>query len=345
MAGRKKSIIPPIGENPLADAPIGQTLSAAINSWYEWLAHERRTAARTLKAYLGDLDSFISFLSGHQGGVITLGDVPQITLEEFRAWLAWRNQHGYSPFSTGRALSTLRGFFAFLAKNGLGENAAIATLRNPKQPRRVPRPLEIRDITDILDLIAQDGGTDSRHPPWIRLRDAAFFTLLWGCGLRIGEALSLNRRDIITENRQDRPLIISGKGGKQRLVPVLPEIRLKIDDYLAACPHDGGPQAPLFVGLRGKRLQAAIAQKRLRHLRYQLRLPEKATPHALRHGFATQLLSSGADLRSIQELLGHASLSTTQRYTAVHTEQLRSLYDATHPRADPDKNKNEEKNT
>ena len=316
---------------PLITAPTDPTLSAAINSWYDWLVHERRTAIRTRKAYLGDLSSFLSFLSDHRGGIIHLGDMPQITLEEFRAWLAWRHEQGYSPFSTGRALSTLRGFFGFLAKNNLAENTAISILRNPKQPRLLPRPLETRDITDILDSMAKD--QDRKIPLWIRLRDVAFFTLLWGCGLRISEALSLNQSDMIPGKRQDQPLVISGKGGKQRLIPVLPIILHKIDAYLDACPHDAGPDGPLFFGLRGQRLQAAIAQKRLRHLRYRLRLPEKATPHALRHGFATQLLANGADLRAIQELLGHASLSTTQRYTAVNPERLRTLYDATHPRA------------
>ncbi len=315
----------------LITAPTGQKLSAAISHWYDWLAHERRTAARTLQAYLSDLGGFMSFLSEHRGGMTDLNDMAQITLEEFRAWLAWRHERGYSPFSTGRALSTLRGFFNFLAKNGLAENAAIATLRNPKQPRLLPRPLETRDITDILDLITKDNQTST--PSWIRLRDIAFFTLLWGCGLRIGEALSLNQRAMMLDKNQ--PLIITGKGGKQRLIPVLPIILDKMNDYLAACPHDDGADGPLFFGLRGRRLQAALAQKRLRHLRNHLRLPEKATPHALRHGFATQLLANGADLRAIQELLGHSSLSTTQRYTAVNAERLRTLYDATHPRASP----------
>jgi integrase/recombinase XerC len=233
---------------------------------------------------------------------------------------------GLQASSTARALSVVRGFFRFLERGDMIRNPAIYALRTPKLPHHVPKALEVQDA---VDLVAATGDSFGLGPPWVEKRDLALFTLLYGCGLRIGEALGLDRRHM---PQQDQ-MVISGKGGKERVVPVLHVVKKALEGYLAICPFAYGPDDPLFVGVRGKRLQAAIAQKRLRELRPLLDLPETATPHALRHSFATHLLAGGGDLRAIQELLGHTSLSTTQRYTDVDTEQLRRVYRAAHPRA------------
>ena len=231
---------------------------------------------------------------------------------------------GLGRTSTARALSVVRGVYVWMERNERGRNHAIRTVRTPKLPQSVPKPLDVRDaavtVTDIGALASE---------PWIASRDIAVMTLLYGCGLRISEALGLTRRDAPDGDA----MTVLGKGNKQRMVPVLPVVVQAIGDYLEACPFSPGPGDPLFLGIRGKRLQAGVVQKRTRQLRTLLMLPETATPHALRHSFATHLLSNGGDLRAIQELLGHASLSTTQRYTEVDTERLQSVYRAAHPRA------------
>ena len=201
-------------------------------------------------------------------------------------------------------------------------------MRTPRLEQRLPRPLSEPHTATLLDEAADD-----EMPPWVAARDLALFLLLYGAGLRIGEALALDRGMVGEAPDSLRSLIVTGKGGKQRLVPILPEIAAAFADYLAVCPHHLARTAPLFVGVRGKRLQAAVVRRRMQHLRRRIGLPENATPHALRHSFATHLLAGGADLRVIQELLGHASLSTTQGYTAVEGERLMKLYHQAHPRA------------
>jgi integrase/recombinase XerC len=231
--------------------------------------------------------------------------------------------------STARALSVVRNFFRFLAKHGRVNNAVLSTVRTPRLPRAVPKALTVGEAAEAVDAVGDLGGT-----PWLAKRDTAILALLYGCGLRLGEALALNRRDAPRADGGEIPtLVVMGKGRKQRAVPVLPAVVAAIEDYMAACPFDGDGDTPLFRGARGARLNPRLVQLRLQHLRARLGLPDSATPHALRHSFATHLLAGGGDLRAIQELLGHASLSTTQRYTEVDTAALLAVYDRAHPRA------------
>jgi integrase/recombinase XerC len=298
----------------------------AAEDWYRWLVDEKRTAPLTLEAYRRDLSAFLAFVRDHVGAPPGLEALAGLRTADFRAWLASRAdpRDPYARTSTARALSAVRGFFRFLDKRGLAHNPAIGSVRTPKLPHAIPKPLTEAEAGDLLDLVA----TEARQP-WVAARDLAVLTLLYGCGLRIAEAIGLNRRDTPAAET----MVITGKGDKQRLVPVLPVVRQAIDAYLAVCPHPLGPDDPLFVGVRGGRLNARTVQALVQKLRGLLGLPESATPHALRHSFATHLLAGGGDLRAIQELLGHASLSTTQRYTDVNAEQLLKVYDRAHPRA------------
>lgn len=301
-------------------------LATAYAAWCAWLAHERRASARTQTGYRQDLQAFITFLAGHEGGPIGLGSLGELTPQGFRGWLAWRLKEGYARSSTQRAVAAVRGFLDFLdARHGV-HNPALRAMRAPRAERRLPRPLAVGEVEALTEAAA---STD--QPPWILARDTAFLLLLYGAGLRIGEAVSLDRGGWPVDGTA--ALRVMGKGQKERLVPLLPIVRKAVAAYLALCPHPSGPDTPLFFGLRGGRLQPTVMQKRVRELRRQLGLPETATPHSLRHSFATHLLGSGADLRSIQELLGHASLSTTQRYTGVDAANLARLYARAHPRA------------
>lgn len=270
------------------------------------------------------MTAFLGFFAGHRGHPIRLRDLGDAGLTDFRAWLARRAATGASATSRARAISALRNFFGWLDRSGILHNPKIGALTTPKLPRTAPKPLPVADAAALLE-----AAESFVEEPWIGLRDRALFTLLYGCGLRISEALALNRGDLPLRDS----LKVLGKGKKERVVPVLPVVAEAVSDYEAACPYKGGKDAPLFVGAKGKRLDPAIAQKSMRSLRSQLQLPDTATPHALRHSFATHLLGAGGDLRAIQELLGHASLSTTQRYTEVETEHLLSVYNSAHPRA------------
>jgi integrase/recombinase XerC len=299
-------------------------LAAAVERWRDWLALERRASAHTVEAYERDLRSFLDFLAGHFGGLPALATLEALRPADIRAWLARRSQDGLARSSTARALSSLRAFFRFLERHDLASVPALTAVRTPKLPHAVPKPLAVPDARAVIDEAA-----GLAREPWVGLRDAALLTLLYGCGLRIGEALGLKRR----EAPQGASLRVLGKGRKERIVPLLPVVNEAIAAYLAACPHEPGPEGALFLGARGGRLDPAIAQKLMRTLRNGLGLPETATPHALRHSFASHLLAAGGDLRAIQELLGHASLSTTQRYTEVETEQLIAVYEKAHPRA------------
>ena len=308
-------------ENLIADEPGRQ----ALRDWHAWLYAERRVSPHTLSAYTRDLAAFLKFLGNHRGGVPRLADLGDLRAADFRAFMAHRLAEGITHTSLARAMSVVRGFFRRAAKTGRVENPALATVRSPKIPVSLPKPLSIDDARAVVA-----SHDDRETEPWIAARDTAVLTLLYGCGLRISEALGLDRRDQPTGDS----LRILGKGGKERIVPLLPAVVDAISRYLELCPHAGDADSPLFVGSRGKRLQPAIIQRRVRALRARLGLPETATPHALRHSFATHLLARGgdaADLRTIQELLGHASLSTTQRYTAVDAERLLEVYDQRHP--------------
>lgn len=304
-------------------------LAKAIADWRAWLTHERRASDHTLSAYGRDLDAFLGFLTDHLGEVPDLDALRTLRPADFRAWLARRAADGLARSSTARALSVVRGFFRFLERTNRGGGTALAAVRTPRLPHAVPRPLAERDA---LELVAMPADA-ARDPVWVQKRDLAVFTLLYGCGLRIAEALALNLEDA----PEGETLRVLGKGGKERVVPVLPAVRAGIADYLAALPFAAAPGDPLFRAIRGGRLGAREVQRRTAKLRALLGLPDSATPHALRHSFATHLLAAGGDLRTIQELLGHASLSTTQRYTEVDAERLRAVHAAAHPRSRPDR--------
>jgi integrase/recombinase XerC len=299
-------------------------LAAVMPRWRDWLAIERQFSDHTVTAYLGDVTAFLGFFAGHRGHPIRLRDLAEAGLADFRAWLARKTTAGATATSRARAVSALRNFFGWLDRSGILHNPRIGALTTPKLPRTAPKPLPVADAATLLD-----AAETFVEEPWIGLRDRALFTLLYGCGLRISEGLALDRGALPLGDS----LKVLGKGRKERVVPVLPAVAEAIAAYAAACPYGGGKDAPLFVGARGKRLDPAIAQKAMRSLRHQLQLPDTATPHALRHSFATHVLGGGGDLRAIQELLGHASLSTTQRYTEVETEQLLAVYQGAHPRA------------
>ena len=313
---------------PAIERSARPDLAAAVARWRRWLADERRASAHTLDAYGRDLAGFLAFLAEHLGGQPGLADLGALRTADFRSWLARRASDGLSAASRARALSVVRGFFRFLDREGLAHNPALAALRTPKQQRPAPRPLTVDQARAAVEAVGELGST-----PWIGKRDRALIALLYGAGLRIGEALGLDRGALPSAGRGDAAIVITGKGDKQRVVPLLAVVRAAIADYLAACPYEVGDDGPLFVGARGGRLNASVVQARLRMLRGFLGLPANATPHALRHSFATHLLAEGGDLRTIQELLGHASLSTTQRYTEVDAESLLRVYDAAHPKA------------
>mgnify|MGYP002631017612 CR=1 FL=1 len=304
--------------------PLDDALRDATGEWAAWLRNEKRASPNTLSAYGRDLTEFLDFLALHLGGPLTLEKLSALRVGDFRAWLAARANRGLARSSTARALATLRGFFRRLERRDLAHNAAITTLRTPKVPKSVPKALSPDEALRVIDATA-----DMAAEPWVAKRDAAIMVLLYGAGLRIGEALALNRCDAPA----GPAMRITGKGNKERVVPLLPVVVDAISEYLGACPHALTQKGPLFVGKRGKRLQPSQLQATMRGARRALGLPETATPHALRHSFATHLLAGGGDLRTIQELLGHASLSTTQRYTAVDMARLAEVYAAAHPRA------------
>jgi len=301
-------------------------LAAVMVEWRRWLTHERRLSPHTIGAYERDLRSFIAFLAPHLGEAPGLAALARLQPADFRAWLARRANDGLGRASMARALSTLRGFFGWCDRNGHFANHAIRSVQTPRLPHRVPRPLRAEDA---LEIVAQTGAL--ARQPWVGLRDVALFTLLYGCGLRISEALGLSAAQASAADTDT--LVVTGKGGKQRMVPVLPLVREAMAAYRAACPYHLAPDQPLFRGARGGRLNPAVAQRAMRAARGWLGLPDTATPHALRHSFATHLLAGGGDLRSIQELLGHVSLTSTQRYTEIADTALLSAYRSAHPRA------------
>ncbi len=299
-------------------------LVEAARAWLGRLSHERRSSSQTVLAYGRDIADFCRFLTEHLSYRPGLQDLEALRPADFRSYLAHRHGRGLARSSTARALSSLRGFFRHLERAGLASNAAIHGVRTPKVPKSVPKALDEKQAMEAVDTVGE-----LSDETWIGKRDVAVLTLLYGCGLRIGEALALDRR----QAPDGDAMTVTGKGRKQRLVPVLPVVRSAITDYLTTCPYDGGEDGPLFFGARGGRLNAGIVQRQVRRLRVLLGLPETATPHALRHSFATHLLAGGGDLRTIQELLGHASLSTTQRYTDVDSAHLLAVYEKAHPRA------------
>lgn len=312
-----------------ADAlSIDPEVAAMAQAWCDWLAHEKRQADLTVKSYRSDLFAFLSFCADHLGGSPSLDQLIDMKTTDFRAWLAARHRDGLAKASVARGLAALRSFYSYLDRHHGRHNPAIKALHTPRLDRRLPRPLSSDQANDLVTSASAVSDQD-----WIGKRDTALLVLLYGAGLRIGEAIGLDRGTVGDEPSNLRQLTVTGKGGKQRLVPILPVIAAAIADYLASCPYPLHTSSPLFVGLRGKRLQPALVRRQVQALRRMLGLPESATPHALRHSFATHLLTDGADLRTIQELLGHASLSTTQGYTGLDRERLMRLYENAHPRA------------
>lgn len=293
-----------------------------ITRWQTWLCDERRYSAHTLDAYSRDLSCFFEFTQEYLDRTPTLADLQKAEVRLFRAFLSSRAARHIEKSSIARELSTLKNFYHWLARNNIVENPAIEVISSPRRAKVLPRAVDVDDAFNVLDI-----AKDFSKKEWQGLRDVAIFTILYGCGLRISEALSLNLDDI---NHNDF-LKIKGKGNKERLVPLLPVIKEKIAAYLAACPYNIKSGEALFLGARGERLSPRIVQRTLEKIRAYLGLSDSLTPHALRHSFATHLLANGTDLRTIQELLGHASLSTTQRYTDVQIETLQKEYRKAHP--------------
>ena len=300
----------------------------AVGDWLAYLAVERQLSANTAEAYERDISQLLAFLAGRLNRLPDMKQLLALQVRDVRAFLAARRSEGVGSRSLARSLSALRMFYRFLERRGYGKNDAIRAVSLPKLPHSVPKPLTAPKATALID------GADIASPDapeWILARDTAVLALLYGSGLRISEALSLQRKDAPIKGRD--MLRVTGKGSKMRVVPVLPIVREAVELYLALCPLKLGSDDPLFVGVRGKQLSPRIIQLLIARSRSALGLPETATPHALRHSFATHLLGAGADLRSIQELLGHASLSTTQVYTEVDRAHLLKTYAKAHPRA------------
>jgi integrase/recombinase XerC len=299
--------------------------AAARGEFLDWLAHERRASPLTVDAYGRDTAAFLGFLTGHLGGEPDLAALAELRVADFRAWLACEAGDGAGAATRARHLSAVRSFFGFLARRHGVANAQLRLLETPKSRRPLPRPLSPPQARAV----AEDIGEESDNAA-IQARDVALFSLLYGCGLRISEALSLDVRAAPLPGAEAM-LHVVGKGSKERVVPVLPLVREAVLAWLRhhPCP---APDSPLFTGARGARLNPGVVQRTMRAFRRHNGLPEHATPHALRHSFATHLLAGGADLRAIQDMLGHASLSTTQRYTAVDETGLLEVWRRTHPR-------------
>ena len=308
---------------------IAPDVSAEIGRWLAYLGSERRMSPKTLEAYERDVGQFLAFLAGHLGGTPALKHLAKLTPADVRAFMASRRSEGAGNRTLMRGLAGTRSFARFLERNGKGKVGALSAIRTPKLPRSLPKPLAVKDAKRMSDAGMREGET---RAPWIVARDAAVLGLLYGSGLRIAEALSLTRGQAPQPGTGDA-ITVTGKGNKARMVPVLPQVAQLIADYVELCPVDLPDDGPLFVGARGGALLPRIVQLAMARLRGAMGLPDSATPHALRHSFATHLLARGGDLRSIQELLGHASLSTTQIYTAVDSERLLEVYATAHPRA------------
>lgn len=297
--------------------------SAAI-AFLTHLKAERRASPYTARNYGATLERFLAFLITYGGGAPSLADLARLDARAFRSFLAARKANGLGGASLRLELSALRAFFAYLRRRENIDNDAIAALRGPKMKERLPRPVSAADAEALIEAA---GAGDA--PAWIKARDIALFTLLYGAGLRISEALSLRWVDAPLGER----LRIIGKGSKARDVPVLKPVRDALAAYCAACPYPREAETPLFFSVRGRALSPRLAQKAMEKYRIRLGLPDSATPHALRHAFATHLLAAGGDLRAIQELLGHASIAATQRYTKVDPTRILSIYESAHPRA------------
>lgn len=311
-------------QGPLGPIEVEPALRRALTGWLEWLAYEKRASTHTLNGYAYDVAKFLTFLTEHFGFTPGLKELEGLSALDFRSWLAKQNQDGNARSTIARHMSTLRTLYKYLERAGIAKNTAVHAVRTPKVPKSLPKALTIEDA--LMAVEVADQLTDE---PWIGKRDRALLKLLYGCGLRLSEALNLDVKDMPSGDT----MVITGKGDKQRVVPVLSVVKRDIDAYVKASPYPMTPESPLFLGVRGGRLNPGVAQAMVREVRRLLGLPDSVTPHALRHSFATHLLSGGGDLRTIQELLGHASLSTTQRYTDVDSQRLQAVHSLSHPRA------------
>jgi integrase/recombinase XerC len=303
-----------------SDAALGNLKQ----KWLDNMAHIKRLSPHTVRAYQSDVDEFLNFFNQHRGEIVSLPMMADASITDFRAWIAAKASDNVHARSRARAISSLRNFYKWLDREGILHNSAIKVLRSPKLNRTIPRPLSETSMEELLEM-----APDTHPDDWTGIRDRALLTLLYGAGLRIDEALRLN----CGEWPKDKDFItITGKGNKQRQIVILPIVHEAMNAYFAACPSPMVKDRPLFIGKQGKRLNQGVVQRATRQLRALLNLPDTVTPHALRHSFATHLLVDGVNIRAIQELLGHASLSTTQRYTELNIEDLRDLIDRLHPR-------------
>ena len=308
-------------------------LTKALGLWLEHLKSERRLAVKTLDAYERDLRQFCQHLTDYLGHPPRKSDFSNLKPLHMRGYLARRRDAGNGARTLARDLAGIRSFVRFLEKRGEASSAGLTAMRAPKQPATLPKPVKADEAAQLINMDQQ-----MHQEPWIAARDAAIMTLLYGCGLRISEGLGLTPADFqISDSARPvasaKSLRILGKGGKTRLVPVLPLVNRAIEEYMRLCPYACETEQPIFRGMRGGPVQPAVVQRSMRVMRGALGLPSTATPHSMRHSFATHLLGNGGDLRTIQELLGHASLSTTQKYTAVDTDALLKTWNAAHPRA------------
>lgn len=302
-----------------------QPSAGASDLLFRWLAQltaVRQRSPKTVEAYGRDVAGYLGFLAGHQGGPMGRTALGAVTLAELRAWMAAERGRGLSPRSLARSLSAVRSFYTWLEVAEGIDCSAIHVVRSPKLPKRLPRPVAVAGARALVASVSDDAA------PWVAARDQAALTLIWGSGLRISEALGLRQGDAPLAE----VIRVTGKGNKQREVPVLPAARMAVERYRALCPFAPGRRDALFLGARGGPLNPRMLQKAMAAARMALGLPPSATPHALRHSFATQLLSAGGDLRAIQELLGHASLSSTQVYTGVDETRLMEVYEKAHPK-------------
>jgi integrase/recombinase XerC len=304
-------------------------VAGEVVHWLAALADERRMSPKTVEAYARDARQFLAFMAEHLGGRVTLAALTRLKPADVRAFMAARRAEGIGGRSLMRALAGVRSFARFVERRGNGRIGALGAVRAPRIEKTLPKPLPVNAARRLVDADLRAG---EEREPWVLARDAAVIALLYGSGLRISEALGLKRKDVPAPGRGDT-ITVTGKGNKRRMVPVLPQVLALIADYLKLCPFELPADGPLFVGMKRQPLSPRIVQLAMAQLRGALGLAGTATPHALRHSFATHLLARGGDLRAIQELLGHASLSTTQIYTQVDTERLLQVYRSAHPRA------------
>ena len=303
---------------------IAPALSDALGAWLAGQRALAGAAENTLKAYQTDVMGFLAFMTQHNGGSQGLAPIARVTVRDMRAWMAHERARGVGARSLARALSAVKSFYRWLAEREGFEPTAVLSTRAPKFQRKLPRPLEVHAAAQMIETVELQA-----REPWVAARDTAVVTLLYGCGLRISEALALTGADVPLPE----VLRIVGKGNKERIVPAIAEAREAVATYVRLCPYPIAQDMPIFRAIRGGPLSPRAIQKVMEQARLQLGLPATATPHAMRHSFATHLLAAGGDLRAIQELLGHASLSTTQAYTAVDAAQLMSVYEKAHPKA------------